>query len=112
VHLGGATIPVPALRQGADARRLVLGVRPEHVAISDGGAYRGRIVATEYLGTTQIVTLDTDHGAVKARIPSSRVVRTGDAVGLTFNAATLSLFDAASGQAFRTAANEGVLAHG
>jgi multiple sugar transport system ATP-binding protein len=112
VQLGGATISVPALRQGADARRLVLGVRPEHVAISDVGAYRGRILATEYLGTTQIVTLDTDHGPVKARIPSSRVVRTGDAVGLTFNPATLSLFDAATGQAFRTAANEGVLAHG
>jgi multiple sugar transport system ATP-binding protein len=112
VHLGGATIPVPALRQGADARRLVLGVRPEHVAISDDGAYRGRILATEYLGTTQIVTLDTDHGPVKARIASSRVVRAGDAVGLTFNPATVALFDAGTGQAFRTAANEGVLVHG
>jgi multiple sugar transport system ATP-binding protein len=112
LRLGGVDIPCPALRDGAEARRLVLGVRPEHVAITDDGAYRARVVASEYLGTTQIVTLDSPHGAVKARVPSSRVVRTGDTIGLTFAPGTLSVFDAGTGRAFRTAANEGVLHHG
>jgi multiple sugar transport system ATP-binding protein len=108
VALGGVTIPTPELQAEASPRPLVLGVRPEHVALSDAGQYRGRIEAAEYLGTTQIVTLSTAHGMVKARIPSGLVARMGETVGLTFDARTLSVFDAATGQAFRTAANAGV----
>jgi multiple sugar transport system ATP-binding protein len=36
-----------------------MGVRPEHVRLTDARPYRGRVEATEYLGTTQIVTLET-----------------------------------------------------
>jgi multiple sugar transport system ATP-binding protein len=106
--LGDVTIPTPELQAEASPRPLVLGVRPEHVALSDAGQYRGRVQAAEYLGTTQIVTLSTAHGMVKARIPSGLVARMGETVGLTFDARTLSVFDAATGQAFRTAANAGV----
>jgi multiple sugar transport system ATP-binding protein len=70
------------------------------------------VIATEYLGTTQIVTLATPHGQVKARIPSARVVRAGDTTGLALDARTLTVFDAATGRALRSAANERVLAHG
>jgi multiple sugar transport system ATP-binding protein len=105
------TIETPQLHEEAAGRDLVLGVRPEHVALGDDGAYRGRIEAAEYLGTTQIVTVSTAHGTVRARIPSSRPVRVGDLVGLDFRAQSLSLFDAGTGRAFRTAANAGVF-HG
>jgi len=108
VSLGGETIALPQLREAAAGRELVLGVRPEHVTLTDGGTYRGRVEAAEYLGTTQIVTLSTPNGMVKARIPSGHVARVGETVGLAFDARTLALFDAGSGRAFRTAANEGV----
>ena len=83
-------------------------MRPEHVALTDASPYRGRVEATEYLGTTQIVTLSTPHGQIKARTPAAQTVRVGEAVGLTLNPRTLSLFDATTGRAFRTAANAGV----
>ncbi|MBU9698624.1 ABC transporter ATP-binding protein [Rhodobacteraceae bacterium HSP-20] len=108
VTLGGVRIATPELHEEAAGRQLVLGVRPEHVALSDAGAYRGRVEAAEYLGTTQIVTLSTAHGSVKARIPSGHVARVGETVGLDFDARTLSVFDAGTGRAFRTAANAGV----
>ena len=111
VTLGGLDIATPQLREEALGRRLVLGVRPEHVTLTDAGEYRGRIEAAEYLGTTQIVTLSTPHGALKARVPSDRVARVGETVGLSFRAERLSLFDAGTGRAFRTEANEGVF-HG
>jgi multiple sugar transport system ATP-binding protein len=107
VTLGDVPVALPALREAAPARALVLGVRPEHVALSDDGAYRGRIEAAEYLGTTQIVTVAAPHGRLKARVPSGRAARVGETVGLGFAASTLSLFDAASGRALRTAANAG-----
>ncbi len=108
VTLGGVTMETPELQAEAGARDLVLGVRPEHVTLVDSGAYRGRIIAAEYLGTTQIVTLDTSHGTIKARAPAGQVARVGETVGMTFRAPTLALFDAGSGRAFRTSANAGV----
>ena len=110
VRLGAQDIALPELREGA-AGRLVLGVRPEHVTLTDAGACRGRVLAAEYLGTTQIVTVEAEHGQVKARVSSALRVRAGETVGMDFTASTLSLFDAATGRALRTAANEGVV-HG
>jgi multiple sugar transport system ATP-binding protein len=111
VELGGVKVHVPAAREGR-AGRLTLGVRPEHVTFRDDAPYRGRVSAVEYLGTTQIVTLSTEHGDVKARISSGQAVREEELVGLDFDARTLSLFDAESGKVLISEGNEGVLAHG
>ena len=112
VTIGNASIALPQLQENAPGKSLALGVRPEHIALTDTGHIQGRTIASEYLGTTQIVTIDTAHGAIKARAPSSQIVRAGETVGLRLNAAALSLFDVTSGRALRTAANAGVLAHG
>ncbi len=111
VALAATSFAMPALREGARGG-LVLGVRPEHVHLDDAAPYKGRVVASEYLGTTQIVTLDTPYGQIRARLPSGQRVREGATTGLAFDARTLSLFDAGSGRALRSAANEGVLADG
>ena len=110
VNLGGAVVAVPQMMAGASGE-LVLGVRPENVHLDDAAAYRGRIVATEYLGTTQIVTLDTAHGVVKARTGSDSVVLVGDLVGLRFDERTLTIFDG-SGRALLSKANHRVLING
>jgi multiple sugar transport system ATP-binding protein len=107
VTLGDHAVTLPQLQEAASGA-LVLGVRPEHVALSDTAPLRARIEAVEYLGTSQIVTLSTSHGTVKARTPSAQPARTGDLTGLKLSAPRLSLFDATTGRAFRTAANAGV----
>ena len=95
---------------------LVLGVRPEHIRFSDAAPVRGRVFGAEYLGTTQIVTVETEQGHVKARLPSSLPVQVGETVGLTFRSDRLSLFDAQTGSAIRTAslqtASIGAARHG
>ncbi len=107
VQLGDIAMALPQLHEAAQGK-LVLGVRPEHVALTDASPYRGRVEATEYLGTTQIVTLSTPHGQIKARTSASQITKVGDTLGLTLNPRTLSLFDATTGRALRTAANAGV----
>ncbi len=102
---------VPELREPFTGD-MVFGVRPEHVNLSDAAGYRGTVEATEYLGTTQIVTLTTPNGELKARIPSHQPARVGENVGLEFNGATITLFDNQSGRALRSDLNEGVLGHG
>jgi multiple sugar transport system ATP-binding protein len=68
---------------------------------------RGEVYGVEYLGTTQIVTVTTCYGALKARSPASLSLRTGESVGLDFRPDTLSIFDRQSGRAIRTALHEG-----
>ena len=111
VMLGDTSVAVPTVREGARGS-LTLGVRPEHIRLDDASPYRARVVATEYLGTTQIVTLDTTHGEAKARTASSAVAMPGETVGLSFDARTVTLFDAATDRALRSEANEEVLSHG
>ncbi len=111
IGIDGAAIAVPALREDVARGRLVLGVRPEHVRLSDASPLRGQVFGTEYLGTTQIVTVTTGRGVLKARLPSDAPVRPGERVGLEFRPEKLSLFDKESGRALRSALHEGA-AHG
>ncbi|MEC9434698.1 MAG: ABC transporter ATP-binding protein [Pseudomonadota bacterium] len=111
VDLEGARIAVPESLDGASGK-LALGARPEHIRLSDAAPFRGRVAATEYLGTTQIVTLDTAHGPVKVRAPSDHAVRAGETTGLDFDARTLTVFDADTGRALRSVANREVLDRG
>jgi multiple sugar transport system ATP-binding protein len=111
IEMGGQRIAVPRQQQTSQGK-IVLGVRPERVSFADHGGYRGEVLATEYLGTTQIVTLDTANGELKARIDASQPATVGETVGLSFDPATLTLFDNDTGQAIRSELNQGVLADG
>ncbi len=111
VGLGEHRFAVPRQIEGRQGD-LVLGVRPEHIRLSDEGAFRGEVLAAEYLGTTQIVTLATPHGDLKARTGSERTIRPGDIAGLHLDPATITLFEAQGGRALRSKLNERALAHG
>ncbi|MEL6168729.1 MAG: ABC transporter ATP-binding protein [Pseudomonadota bacterium] len=108
VSLGNAALEIPEQREGHEGA-LTFGVRPEHIRLTDSGRYRGRILATEYLGTTQIVTLETDAGEIKARIGADLPATPGETVGLAFDPRTVTLFDRQTGRALRSAANAEVL---
>jgi multiple sugar transport system ATP-binding protein len=111
IKLPNAVIAVPKILAAKAPGPLVLGVRPEHIRFADTGPVRGRVFGAEYLGTTQIVTVDTEQGQIKARLPSSLSVRIGEIVGLNFRSDWLSLFDAQTGAAIRTASH-GSAGHG
>jgi multiple sugar transport system ATP-binding protein len=106
VEIEGARIAMPALRDAVSNRDLVLGARPEHVRFTDSSPLRGEVFGVEYLGTTQIVTLVTRSGRVKARLSSEVPARIGETVGLALRPEKLSLFDKASGKALRSALHD------
>jgi multiple sugar transport system ATP-binding protein len=107
VKVNGATVGVPAAREDRAEADLALGVRPEHIRFDDSSKLRGTVFGAEYLGTTQIVTVNTEHGQVKARLPADIPARDGEVVGLTLRPERLSIFDKSSGRAIRTALMEG-----
>lgn len=103
IVMDGQTIAVPTVHEARAESDLVLGVRPEYIGLSDASRLRAQVLGSEYLGTTQIVTLETGHGMVRARIPADQQVRVGETVGLALTGDRLSLFDKESGQAIPTA---------
>jgi len=107
VRVNGADIRVPAVREDRADGDLALGVRPEHIRFDDASRLRGTVFGAEYLGTTQIVTVNTEHGQIKARLATDIPARTGETVGLSFRSERLSLFDRSSGRAIRSALTEG-----
>jgi multiple sugar transport system ATP-binding protein len=95
--IDGAAVPVP--QAGQSASKAVLGVRPEHVRLDDNSKLRGAVYATEYLGSTQIVAVDTKAGRIKARTGPDVHLQPGAPVGLSFRTAKLSIFDKDTGKA-------------
>ncbi|MDF2620377.1 MAG: transporter related protein [Xanthobacteraceae bacterium] len=108
-RIGVAAIEMPELREEVAPGDLALGVRPEHVRLVDSSPLRGAIYGSEYLGTNQIVTVETEGGLVRARLPADHGYTIGEPVGLAFKSERLSLFEARSGRAIRSALHEGEL---
>jgi len=107
IRIDGAAVEMPELFEDRAEARFALGVRPENVSFADSSALRGQVIGAEYLGTTQIVTVTTANGRLRARLPSGKPVRVGETVGLRLRPDRLSLFDAGSGQALSTALSAG-----
>ncbi len=110
-RLGDVVVQIPTLHEDVAPRDLALGVRPEHIAFDDNAPLRGSVYGSEYLGTTQIVTVNTPFGQIKARTKSTGEVKPGEKVGLRFASSRLSLFDKVTGRAVRSALHQGA-AHG
>ena len=111
VSLGGNKFEIPRLLEGQSGD-LTFGVRPEHISLDDNASFRGEISAVEYLGTTQIITLNTMAGTVKMRCSSLNKVRIGDKTGLSFDPRTVTIFNASNGYALKSVSNNGVIFNG
>jgi multiple sugar transport system ATP-binding protein len=106
IQIGQTTIPIPAPREARAAADLILGVRPEHLRFANDSSLRGQVLSAEYMGTTQIITVKTTHGQLKARLSSEIRVSSGEQIGLTMRGDKLSLFEPTSGRAIRTALHD------
>jgi len=107
IEIDGVPVEMPEVFEDRAEGRFALGVRPENVSFIDSSQLRGRVIGAEYLGITQIVTVTTANGQIKARLPSANTVRVGEQVGLALRPDRLSLFDASSGQALSSALHAG-----
>jgi multiple sugar transport system ATP-binding protein len=113
VRIDDTEVAIPPLVQEAADAGFMLGVRPEHIHLSADAPLRAAVYGTEYLGTTQIVTLNLRDGTtVKARMPSDVPARVGESVGLRLENQRLTVFARGSGAALRSALHERDAVHG
>jgi multiple sugar transport system ATP-binding protein len=87
-----------ALHAPAAERDVVLGVRPEHIAIDAGAPFAGTVALVEPMGNHQIVWIAAGSQKLSAIVNDNRAFRLGDAVRFGIDAARVSLFDRASEQ--------------
>jgi multiple sugar transport system ATP-binding protein len=102
VSIEGIEVALPEVHQDLAPGELALGVRPEHIRFNDSATLRGSVYGAEYLGTNQIVAVETGKGLLKARVSADRTFRIGETVGLELNSEKLSLFECASGRAVQS----------
>jgi multiple sugar transport system ATP-binding protein len=95
VSLHGAAVPVP--RCDGAAARVLLGIRPEHIVIDEQGLLRGKVIADEYLGSHQVLVIETALGVVRVRAGKEDGLPAGSPVGLSFRKERTLLYDAETG---------------
>jgi len=102
VALAGGGGPAPRRLAEPATPSMVLGVRPEHLRVSDAGPLRGEVFGVEYLGASQILTVDTAAGRLRVRAPNTLAARAGDRIGLDYDPGRAVLFEGATGRALPT----------
>jgi multiple sugar transport system ATP-binding protein len=88
-------LTVPASLAGKNAQ---LGLRPEHLSLSDSAAWRGVVSLVEPTGADTYVDVKTDAGELVVRCAPGVSVKPGDPVGLQIAAHKACWFDRASGE--------------
>jgi multiple sugar transport system ATP-binding protein len=74
----------------------VLGVRPEHIQISEDGTFAGTVALTEPMGNHQVVWIAVGERKLSAIVNDARSFAAGQAVRFSVDAARASLFDKTS----------------
>jgi multiple sugar transport system ATP-binding protein len=78
---------------------LRLGIRPEHMRLTDGGGIRAKVDVMEPLGSELIVHLLIGKTPAVVSVDPSVSLRTGQAVGLEFPTDKIHIFDRKTGKA-------------
>ncbi|WP_210529971.1 ABC transporter ATP-binding protein [Rubellimicrobium arenae] len=95
---GADPVRLAGLPLHADGRRLVLGVRPEHLSLGAGEARLGGVVdVMEPTGPDNMATVRIGSASVIARLPPRSGLKAGTPVSLALQADACSLFDPDSG---------------
>lgn len=106
IEVAGGRVAMPELLEAMPGFDALVGVRPEHLSLSDHGALRGRIFAVEYMGARQLITVDTASGRLRLKAGNRVKAAVGDQVGLRFDRDSLIVFDAGTGVAVKSALYE------
>jgi multiple sugar transport system ATP-binding protein len=94
VEAGEFGIAVPQVAEASD--QAMLGVRPEHVDLTNDGPLPATVTNVEYFGSHWIAHLDSPVGALRASVPKQTQPSVGEQLRLCLRTERLVLFDRAS----------------
>ncbi|MDD1781436.1 ABC transporter ATP-binding protein [Enterovibrio sp. ZSDZ35] len=103
LSINGIPIEVSPILEDAQTERLALGIRPEHVSLVEFSKVKGVVETAEYLGTTQILTISSVIGTLKARVDSQIPMARGQQVYLRLSPEHTTVFDRETGKVLMNA---------
>jgi multiple sugar transport system ATP-binding protein len=95
---GGTRVPAPAGAAGADGQPVILGTRPEHLTLVDGGGIPARVVVVEPSGMDTFVACRHEGVELAAVFRERHDFAPGSIVHLQPDQQRAHLFDAGTGQ--------------
>jgi multiple sugar transport system ATP-binding protein len=84
------------------AAQAQLGLRPEHISLSDDSTWRGLVSVVEPTGADTYIVVSTAAGKLTVRCAAGVNLRPGQPVGLQVSAAHANWFDSTSGERIHT----------
>ncbi len=109
IEVNGVSVKIPKTHESLDNAEAIVGARPEHLSLGDDGSLRGEVFAIEYMGARQMVTVDTEAGRLKVRVPNTIKVRYGETVGLSFDSEKLLVFNPETDKAVNSTLFDGAI---
>jgi multiple sugar transport system ATP-binding protein len=100
-HFSAGTLAMDVSAAGvcaAGGRPAVLGVRPEHIAITPGAPLAGTVTLVEPMGNHEVVWIDAGGQLLSAIVHDRRGFAIGQAIRFAIDAGRASLFDPDSEQ--------------
>jgi multiple sugar transport system ATP-binding protein len=96
IKVGDLALPVPALTQVADGRKVTFGVRPEHFDLNPEG-FEVKVSVVEPTGSETLVFAKHGQTDLTALFRERHVIRPGDVIRLKPRAEQVHIFDAETG---------------
>jgi multiple sugar transport system ATP-binding protein len=98
VTVGGVRLPLPPdLPDRLVGRRLIYGIRPEHLSIGDEGT-RAKVMVVEPTGSESLVVADMMGQELQILLRDRRRVAAGDTIAIAPDSTRVHLFDEATGR--------------
>ena len=101
---GGLRWPLPALRDHPAAAAVMLGVRPEHLAVErdPAGGTIGMVVLVEPVGSVTYLNVAVGGWSLRASVPPDEEFAVDERIAIAPRPGKVYLFDPASGERIRT----------
>ncbi len=97
----GVELPLPPDASGNDGRKVVYGVRPEHLALGDGGGVPATVNVVEPTGADTFVFSEIGGVPVCATFSERHAFKPGEVIALQPQLDVVHLFDSDSGKVIR-----------
>jgi multiple sugar transport system ATP-binding protein len=93
----GTVLPLSPQAGGRDGQKVVYGIRPEHLDLTDGGGVPSEVVVVEPTGADILVFTHMAGQEVAVVFKERHKFRPGDKISLTPHPGTIHLFDQGTG---------------
>ena len=103
IFIDGNEFNIPEQHEGTIADKNFIGIRPEKMTLSENQGISGEVYASEYLGTRNVLTINTEVGQFKVRVSKDIKVSPLENVKISFDSHSGIIFDGTSDKALQSA---------